>query len=335
MGIRFHRSIGLGKLFRLNISKSGVGISAGLPGLRISTGPGGTYFTAGLPGTGLSYRQKVGGKKGEWPRRSSEPPPMKVQSLPAPGFFAPGHEKSLAKGLEAYYAGEMETALKHFWDAAPREAGAAIFAAAILSRQNGREDEAISLLESVLQSETEFPTRLMEKYLVGVTLEIEITPYITAAVPVEGLAAALLLVELYQAQGRHSEAIGLLEELEALAGSPVLTLSLCELYFEAGLWAGIIDRGQQVEPMDDVTLGIVIFYGRAMQEQKMHEAAILVYTKALRRKRNRAPHLLHEAMYWRAISYQEVGKKGRANQELQKIYAEAPYFRDVATLLRL
>ena len=60
MGVRFYRGIRLGKLARLNISKSGVGLSLGVRGLRVTTGPSGTFFTLGLPGTGLSYRKKVG-----------------------------------------------------------------------------------------------------------------------------------------------------------------------------------------------------------------------------------------------------------------------------------
>jgi len=54
------------KLFpgvRLNFSKSGLGLSLGVPGARISLNPKyGTRATLGIPGTGLSYSQKIGGK---------------------------------------------------------------------------------------------------------------------------------------------------------------------------------------------------------------------------------------------------------------------------------
>jgi hypothetical protein len=55
------------KLFpgvRLNFSKSGLGLSLGAPGARISLNPKyGARATLGIPGTGLSYSQKIGGSK--------------------------------------------------------------------------------------------------------------------------------------------------------------------------------------------------------------------------------------------------------------------------------
>lgn len=46
---------------RLNLSKSGLGVSAGVKGLSVSTGPRGTYLNAGR--NGLYYRAKLARKK--------------------------------------------------------------------------------------------------------------------------------------------------------------------------------------------------------------------------------------------------------------------------------
>ena len=46
MGFSFRKSIGIGP-FRLNLSKSGVGVSTGVKGARISTGPSGTKVYGG------------------------------------------------------------------------------------------------------------------------------------------------------------------------------------------------------------------------------------------------------------------------------------------------
>ncbi|HEX2950190.1 MAG TPA: DUF4236 domain-containing protein [Armatimonadota bacterium] len=62
MGWRFRRSISLGKGVRLNLSKSGVGISAGVKGFRVGMGPRGTYSSMGIPGTGLYNIQYYGTK---------------------------------------------------------------------------------------------------------------------------------------------------------------------------------------------------------------------------------------------------------------------------------
>lgn len=65
---RFHRSIG-NKFFRLNISKSGFSVSGGVPGAHINVPIAGRrkrspMGTLGIPGTGLSYRQRLGGGPG-------------------------------------------------------------------------------------------------------------------------------------------------------------------------------------------------------------------------------------------------------------------------------
>ena len=56
MGWRFRQSINLGGGFRVNISKTGVGYSWGVPGYRITkTASGRIRRTYSIPGTGLSY----------------------------------------------------------------------------------------------------------------------------------------------------------------------------------------------------------------------------------------------------------------------------------------
>ena len=63
MGFRFRKSIKLMPGVKLNISKSGLGVSAGVRGARVSVGPRGTHTSVGIPGTGLSYTQKIGSNK--------------------------------------------------------------------------------------------------------------------------------------------------------------------------------------------------------------------------------------------------------------------------------
>ncbi|NLY53200.1 MAG: DUF4236 domain-containing protein [Firmicutes bacterium] len=64
MGLRFRKSIRLGKGLRINLSKSGVGFSWGIPGFRITrTAKGRTRKTISIPGTGLSYVKESRSKK--------------------------------------------------------------------------------------------------------------------------------------------------------------------------------------------------------------------------------------------------------------------------------
>lgn len=62
VGLRVRRTIRLGKHARINLSRSGVGVSGGVKGLTAGVGPRGARVTASVPGTGLSYEQRVGGR---------------------------------------------------------------------------------------------------------------------------------------------------------------------------------------------------------------------------------------------------------------------------------
>jgi tetratricopeptide (TPR) repeat protein len=354
MGIRFYRGIRLGKLARVNVSKSGLGLSLGVRGLRVSSGPSGTFLTLGLPGTGLSYRKKVGKGGGiGWPNfkgvfsrddGSKEKAPKLIAAEeaepvpPKPEHEMTPAEKRLVEGLTYYRQNQTKEALDVFLSLSREEPSAAVLAAAILANTDTNAPTAERLLERVLQvdEEGEFPTPLMQAYLSDMEIQIEVTPSVAVSTPIDVISVSLLLVEMYQAQEKMDEALGLLEELDELTEGKfeVITLSLCELYAIAGLWDGIIDRAQSVqETEDDVTLEIMLFYGRALQEKGLDEAAISIFGKALRRTKDRNPALLHEARYWRAWSYERTGKRQRANEEYQKLFAEAPGFRDVAAKL--
>lgn len=61
MGWRFHRVLNVFPgLLRVNFSKSGASLSVGPHGADVNIGPHGATTNAGIPGTGLSYRQKLG-----------------------------------------------------------------------------------------------------------------------------------------------------------------------------------------------------------------------------------------------------------------------------------
>lgn len=61
LGFRFQKRISLLPGVRINLSKSGVSTSIGPRGADVNIGKDGVTANAGIPGTGLSYRQKLGG----------------------------------------------------------------------------------------------------------------------------------------------------------------------------------------------------------------------------------------------------------------------------------
>lgn len=93
MGVRFRKSINLGKGFRINMSKSGPGFSWGGKGFRVTKkANGGFRTTAYIPGTGLSYQKDFsnplkGGKspsnRSHKPKRSNRKNPIKYRRSPS------------------------------------------------------------------------------------------------------------------------------------------------------------------------------------------------------------------------------------------------------------
>jgi hypothetical protein len=80
---RFHRSLG-NKFVRLNVSKTGLSLTSGVPGAHLNVPLIGRrrrmMVTTSLPGTGLSYRQPIGNPIGRRSISSSN------QSSPVTGM---------------------------------------------------------------------------------------------------------------------------------------------------------------------------------------------------------------------------------------------------------
>ncbi|HEY2835896.1 MAG TPA: DUF4236 domain-containing protein [Rhizomicrobium sp.] len=66
MGFRFQKRLNILPGVRINLSKSGASTSLGPRGADVNIGRSGVTTNAGIPGTGLSYRSKVGGTGGKF-----------------------------------------------------------------------------------------------------------------------------------------------------------------------------------------------------------------------------------------------------------------------------
>lgn len=82
MGLKFRKSINLGGGFRINLSKSGVGYSWGIPGYRITkTANGRTRKTYSIPGTGISYVDEKGRRKNVQNEKRQYNPSLSVSTM--------------------------------------------------------------------------------------------------------------------------------------------------------------------------------------------------------------------------------------------------------------
>lgn len=90
MVFRFRQTVRLFPGVRLNISKGGISVSAGVPGSTLNFGRHGTALTVGLPGTGMSYRtQLTGGRRGVPPSQTSFPDTRPKRLPNAPSLTEP------------------------------------------------------------------------------------------------------------------------------------------------------------------------------------------------------------------------------------------------------
>ena len=59
MNLRFHRSLGIFPGLRLNLNKGGLSLTGGVRGAHVTLGKNGLTTSMGIPGTGLSMRDKI------------------------------------------------------------------------------------------------------------------------------------------------------------------------------------------------------------------------------------------------------------------------------------
>jgi Protein of unknown function (DUF4236) len=95
VGWYLRKSFGIGPI-RLNLSKSGFGLSAGVKGLRIGTGPRGSYLHGGREG--LYYRQSLASR-----RKQAEPEEPATENAESEAI---GEKQAL---------GTQETSWSAFW----------------------------------------------------------------------------------------------------------------------------------------------------------------------------------------------------------------------------
>src|SRR4051812_14931399 len=205
MPLRARKSIRIAKGVRLNLSKTGVGVSVGTRGLRYSVHSSGRRtVSAGLRGTGLGYQESW--KVGSGPTVSA---PGMSGRAPRPGLFAAAHEKAFYRALQAYARGDLPGAVALFKASSERDsAGRAAsddLLAGLLSVQVGDVAGGVPLLEKVVASEHELPDALMAKYVAEAAIVLHVTDNVSVDLPFGSAAAALILAHCYRDMGRAEE----------------------------------------------------------------------------------------------------------------------------------
>jgi len=344
MSLRFFRRIRLAPGITVNLSRSGASLSFGPRGARLTLGRGGVRGTAGLPGTGLYYTRRLGKGKGRGRRAAASPEPVEVsaEARLRLGFFRrlviPAGEEALVDGLRELAAGREEAAFGHLREATGLADGA--FLAGLLALKRERLGEAQAWLEAALGAHRRLGHHLA-RYRVQATLALPITAELTAWIE-PGLRAALLaLVECHQLAGRRSEALACLERLRRLEPEDrMVRASLAELLLEEpepsrAACRRVVRLAEGVENEGAAEATLLLYAGRALRRLGLEQAAVEVLGRALRRRKGRSAELLHALRYERALAREALGRRAAARRDLERLYAEAPDYADVAARLGL
>jgi tetratricopeptide (TPR) repeat protein len=321
MGFRMRKSIKLAPGVRLNVSKRGLGMSAGVGGVRYSVHSSGRRTVSARTGVPGVYYQKSVSRSSRAPRTRaravqaySAPPVESPPTPPKPGLFASKAEKELFKatvGRNAADAMAVGDETPAFRLASYTVAGFLTFA-----------DENLSMAERLLSqvwalgsdpADDPFITKYA-RWQLG----LQIVEGVTADLYPSRDAIGLALGELYQDQGRLRDAIDVVEHLEPTTYS---ALSLAELYVLDKQFDKVIELTEGIENEDDATALLLVFRGIAFRGQGFHEAAHETFKQALR-SRSRNPTIRHHAMFERAKNYLAQGKKAMARKDLERILAE-------------
>lgn len=299
MSFRFWRRIRIAPGVTLNLSKSTASLSFGPRGAKYTVSPRGNRSTVGLPGTGLFYTVHE-------PRRpsSANAPRVAQRDRLDLGFFqrlfTPADERALVDGLKALHAGDEGAALGG------------------LDRLGGQ----------------------LDKYGIAAQVTFPVTPEVDAHARPRERGTRLALVEIAQLTGDLSAAMRHVERLLVIEpGDPVVMLSLAELILDDDADRAQLERvvalSVGIANETSVETALLLYRGRALARLGLADAAIDVFTIALRRRKDRADTLLRQLRYERSVLYDQVGRKAQARRELERVYAEDPGFEDVRERLGL
>ena len=312
MAIRVSKSVDLGHGFRLNLSNRGVGLSAGRPGLRVGVNSrGATRLTVGVPGTGVRMHATTRGRRVK--------PGLRLLRTLIASRIGSSNSRAYASGLIATVGGGRERAFDHF------EQVRGCHSATLLAAWCAPDAEtALALLRKT--DPRDLPGRRLCFFYVEPAITVGITPAVSATVPVDPSAHALLLSEQLQALGDIDAAI---EALDIAAPSSARTLALAELYAKGERWADVVSVTDELRNTDDISCESLVLRARALCALGSEGSALAALKEALRSTKRNVQVVL-AARYERGLVYEACGEDDRARKEFESVHALDADYRDVA-----
>ena len=315
MGFRMRRSIKVAPGVRLNISAKSIGVSAGVPGARVSANSRGRVTTSvGVPGTGISYVKSSTFN----PRSSTQPARPAVAagaSAKKPGMLSPAWEKALYKRVVS----EKGPTYLELAEQYPEASHTIQMMEALLVAYPARDGQRLSaILDSLYEANYEpADDAFLNTYTRDGRISLEVAPGVSADMPLSRSALAIQLAEIEQGNSNHARAIEIVESIEP---TTIAAVSLAELYAAEAQWDEIVDLTTGIANDDEASTYLLMQRGKALREQGYFEASREAFKEALR-VRSRPTELRNYAYLERGRTYLAENKPALARKDFERILA--------------
>lgn len=291
-------SMKLGKYFRVNASRSGVSVSGGVNGLRLSVGSKGIRTHVTVPGTGYTKTKTLLSFKKLWKKKTAE---KKSGKKPVTSSISASEETSdlLAQTLvedELVLVMARRKPFGRFTDSAKADR---LVNQAIEAYHQEDYDKTIGLLTEALKLKAD---------------DQEIALY--------------LAVINYLYKEDYQEALGYFEQLEEALVNEDMLLAMADCHHEIKDYDGSIALLEAFKFDDDEDMERQTLLARNHMEKKNFVVAEALFKSAIGRKSKLTPYLM-EAKYWMGVMYLRLGDYEKAKKHLMPIYLEDSNYEEI------
>ncbi len=351
MAFRLWRRMKIAPGVTMNISKSGPSFSFGRRGARVSVGRRGRRTTLGIPGSGLSYttatswgsgtNQKTRQAKPTARSPSAAVEPVPLQERMSAGLWKriglPPKELAVLKGCRHIAeSGDYKNALVELRKARGLADGALM--AGLAALRLGEFREAEKCFRRAVKKSKELDS-CFDRHGFGPVVTLPVSPEFSVELHCTTAVALLAPVMLEWYRGNIEDALeglrGILERLPTFEEARLcLCLLLDELHAEPAT-REIVDLSNDTDPESDTGKLILFVRARALLKLGLATAARQTLTSLLRKEKQLNEPLRLAARYERALAYEEEGRSSQSRRELERLFTEAPSYKDVIERLGL
>lgn len=347
-GFRFRREIDVLPWLKINISKTGLSATIGPEAAHVTVGSHGTYVYVDVPGKGTYFRRKldpmmedIRGTDDEDKEKDSKENEQAKQDENTIDFgildrlVADSTETAFVQSIQDLNQSKHpSTVYASAKKAIAHPDGA--FVAGFIAAQSNDWTSAVDHFERALANHAQLG-ELFAKYEIELQVMLPISEEFATAIQPNYRDCLLAIAVAHERLEHNKIAINYLKEIFEKYDSDdlVVRILMAELLDETygeypRIQHEIIKIAQGVQNESPLHATLMYYRGRALRRLNVIQGARDTLTKALRRKKGYPSDLLASLRYERALIYEIEGKKKRAHEEFEKIYALAPDLEDVA-----